>query len=100
MFVKLCSYHQRLEYYIESRFSLSLMPNGPLNANTFLKSLRSFGSWKAEAKNALINDLFTVKANNGNDTVMMDTLSRVFTFACSQVGQTSGPDIFGLIQSL
>ena len=82
------------------RFNVSLMPNGPMNPNAFLKGLRGrFENWKNEAKNALMNDLFLTKGA-GPVTVMTDTLQRVFDFACSQVAQVSGPDIVSLIATL
>lgn len=71
------------------------MPNGPLNPNAFLKGLRVFENWRSETKTALMNDLFSVKANagaggNGGETsvgmtVMSDTLSRIYGFALMQI---------------
>ena len=101
--MRLCPYHQSLEIFMAQRFNLAILPNGPLNPNAFLKGLRVFGNWKSEAKNALMNDLFTVKQTSSDQqqvSNMQDTISRIFNFACSQVSQVSGPDIVSLITTL
>ena len=109
-FTRLCPLHQRVERYFAHRLNLSIVPNGPLNPNAFLKGLHVFDSWTSETKNALMNDLFQLKPGNppvnqsyssaSPSTVMSDTLRRIYAFACSQVAQVSGPDIVNLLGTL
>ena len=93
----LCCFHQQLERYVTSRFSITVM-SGPLNCTSFLKGLRNFDNWKLDTKNSLMNDLFVLK--NQETTNQQDLLLRVNQFAINQVNQVPAPDIMDLISSL